>query len=174
MESDRESLSVTFFPPLHHQRRMWILDVLRRERLTEVRTIQFGRMLLISSMGAITDTITQIVDIGCGEGALLATLCQPAPWLRPKHFQDDDHELSSLFCNVGLNDEETPDLHATRIAGLDISSSQLEIAAQDTSTTSVNPLYTRWEPLDVELWQGSVDVMNPAFANVQCIVASEL
>lgn len=117
---------------------------------------------------------TQILDIGCGEGALLATLCQPAPWLRPNHFQDDDHELSSLFYNVGLNDEDTPDLHATRIVGLDISSSELEFATQCTSPASVNPLYTRWEPLDVELWQGSVDAINPAFVNVQCIVATEL
>lgn len=117
----------------------------------------------------------QILDIGCGEGTLLATLCQPAPWLRPNHFQDDDvHELSSLLCNVGLNDADTPDLHATRIAGLDILSSTLEIATQYTSPASVNPLYTRWEPLDVELWHGSVDTINPAFVNVQCIVASEL
>ncbi|KAG6374372.1 hypothetical protein JVT61DRAFT_4407 [Boletus reticuloceps] len=150
MASDGEPLRVTFFPPLHHQRRMWILDTLRRERLTE------------------------IVDIGCGEGAFLATLCQPTPWLKPNHFQDDDHELCSLFDNVGLNDEDTPDLHATRIAGLDILSSQLEIAAQHTSPASINPLYTRWEPLHVELWQGSVDAINPAFIDVQCIVASEL
>jgi len=128
---------------------------------------------LILFTGTITDTNIQIVDIGCGEGALLATLCQPAPWLRPNHFQDDDHELSSLFCNVGLN-EDTPDLHATRIAGLDISSSELEIATEYTSPAAANPLYTRWEPLEVELWRGSVDAINPAFANVQCIVASEL
>lgn len=124
-------------------------------------------------LGTIVHTNIQIIDIGCGEGPLLASLCQPAPWLRP-NFQDDDHELASLFSNVGLNDHDTPDLHATRIVGLDISSTQLEIAAQCTSQASVNPLYTRWEPLDVELWKGSVDTINPAFVNAQCIIASEL
>jgi small RNA 2'-O-methyltransferase len=112
--------------------------------------------------------------MGCGEGALLSTLCQPAPWLRPDRFADDDEELSSLFWDVGLNDGDTPDLHAVRVAGLDVSSSTLALAAQCTSPASVNPLYTRWEPLDVELWQGSIDAINPAFINVQCIVASEL
>ncbi|KAG9315016.1 hypothetical protein JVU11DRAFT_4127 [Chiua virens] len=148
--SDTESPKVTFFPPLHHQRRIWILDILRRERLVEV------------------------LDIGCGEGALLTTLCQPAPWLNPGRFQDTDNELSSLFSNVGLVDQDTPDLHPKRVVGLDISSSQLAIAAQQTSPSFVNPLYTRWEPLDVELWQGNVAAVNPAFVNVQCIVASEL
>lgn len=37
MQTVCELLKVTFFPPLHHQRRIWILDILRRERLTEVR-----------------------------------------------------------------------------------------------------------------------------------------
>ena len=39
MQSNCEPPKVTFFPPLHHQRRIWILDILRRERLTEVRAI---------------------------------------------------------------------------------------------------------------------------------------
>jgi hypothetical protein len=39
METDCEPLKVTFFPPLYHQRRIWILDILRREQLTEVRAI---------------------------------------------------------------------------------------------------------------------------------------
>jgi hypothetical protein len=32
----------------------------------------------------------------------------------------------------------------------------------------------RWEPLEVELWKGSIDVINPALINVECVVATEL
>ncbi|KIJ66945.1 hypothetical protein HYDPIDRAFT_128429, partial [Hydnomerulius pinastri MD-312] len=150
MSVDSGNLKVTFFPPLYHQRRIWILDILRREHVTEV------------------------VDVGCGEGALLSTLCQPAPWLGPRGSQGVDDDLSSLFGSVGLNDDDTPDLHTTRIAGLDISSREIEAAVEFTSPSSANALYTRWEPLDVDLWQGSVDVINPAFINAECIVATEI
>ncbi|KAH7884415.1 hypothetical protein F5I97DRAFT_1450870 [Phlebopus sp. FC_14] len=154
---DAEDLRVTFFPPLHHQRRIWVLDILRRERVTEV------------------------IDIGCSEGALLASLCQPAPWLGPQSLsrirrprETDDRELSSLFENTGLNDGDTPDLHPTRIAGLDISSRAIDLAAECTAPGSGNDLYTRWEPLDVDLWLGSLDAINPAFVGVECIIATEV
>ncbi|KAL4072715.1 hypothetical protein V8B97DRAFT_2023458 [Scleroderma yunnanense] len=154
---DTENLKVSFFPPLHHQRRIWVLDTLRRERITE------------------------IVDIGCGEGGLLAALCQPAPWLGPRsHWRnrlsarDADEGLISLFDNVLLNDSETPDLHPVRIAGLDISTKALQSAAELTSPSSENALYTRWEPLEVNLWHGSLDSINPAFVDTECIVASEV
>lgn len=32
-----QELKVTFFPPLYQQRRMWLLDLLRREEITDVR-----------------------------------------------------------------------------------------------------------------------------------------
>lgn len=50
-------LEVHFNPPLSDQRRLWILNILRRENILEV------------------------TDIGCGEGALLGTLSRAAPWL---------------------------------------------------------------------------------------------
>ncbi|KAG2749524.1 hypothetical protein P692DRAFT_20953293 [Suillus brevipes Sb2] len=55
--SAHAQLEASFFPPLYLQRRIWVLDILCREQVTE------------------------IVDIGCGEGQLLAVLCQPAPSL---------------------------------------------------------------------------------------------
>jgi len=32
-------MSVTFFPPLFEQRQMWVLDVLRREKVKAVRNL---------------------------------------------------------------------------------------------------------------------------------------
>ena len=37
MSGDAE-LKVTFFPPLYLQRRIWVLDILRREHVSEVST----------------------------------------------------------------------------------------------------------------------------------------
>ncbi|KAA1467601.1 hypothetical protein DENSPDRAFT_754402, partial [Dentipellis sp. KUC8613] len=51
---------VTFFPPLNDQRRMWILKMLRTEK------------------------VTSVFDVGCGEGQLLECLVRPAPWLPPR------------------------------------------------------------------------------------------
>ena len=34
---DQQELEVTFFPPLNLQRRIWILNVLRRDSITKVR-----------------------------------------------------------------------------------------------------------------------------------------
>ncbi|KAG6331611.1 hypothetical protein ID866_7475 [Astraeus odoratus] len=156
MDSDPMELKVSFFPPLYQQRRIWVLDILRRERITEV------------------------VDIGCGHGELLAALCQPAPWLGPRShwrkglsLQDADNGLTSLFDSVLLDDSETPDLHPVRIAGLDISTRALQSAAELTSP-SANTLYTRWESLEVSLWHGSLDSINPTFVDVECIVATEV
>ncbi|KAI6042580.1 hypothetical protein EDC04DRAFT_2658985 [Pisolithus marmoratus] len=158
MNAGPTDLKLSFFPPLHQQRRMWVLDTLRREGVSE------------------------IVDIGCGEGELLTTLCQPAPWLGPRSqyrrnrssTQNADDCLASMFDDVLLNDSETRDLHPTRIAGLDIDARALQYAVEDTSPLSANPQYTRWEPLQVNLWHGSLDSINPTFVDVECIVATEV
>ncbi|KAI6123564.1 hypothetical protein EDD16DRAFT_1546743 [Pisolithus croceorrhizus] len=159
MDAGPAELTISFFPPLHQQRRTWVLDTLRREGVSE------------------------IVDIGCGEGKLLATLCQPAPWLGPQSqyrrntlssTRNADDCLASMLDDVLLNDSETRDLHPTRIAGLDIDTKALQCAAEDTSPSSANPLYTRWEPLEVSLWHGSLDSINTTFVDVECIVATEV
>ncbi|KAG1744045.1 uncharacterized protein EDB91DRAFT_208253 [Suillus paluster] len=145
--SEDAQLRVTFFPPLYLQRRIWVLDILRREQVTE------------------------IVDIGCGEGQLLAVLCQPAPSLSPPSpgvlVSPSDATSSAL-------EESDLDLHPTRIAGLDISSHALASAIEDTAPASANASYTRWEPLEVNIWHGGLEVFNPAFVNAECILATEV
>ncbi|KAG1737302.1 hypothetical protein EDB19DRAFT_1718487 [Suillus lakei] len=101
--------------------------------------------------------VTEIVDIGCGEGQLLAVLCQPAPSL-----PSPDHGRVIL------------DLHPTRIAGLDISPHALASAIDDTSPAAANASYTRWEPLEVNIWHGGLEIFNPTFVNAECIVATEV
>ncbi|KAG0694920.1 hypothetical protein DFH29DRAFT_957734 [Suillus ampliporus] len=140
-------LRVTFFPPLYLQRRIWVLDILRREQVTE------------------------IVDIGCGEGQLLAVLCQPAPSLSPPGPGVLVSTSDAISSALELDDL---DLHPVRIAGLDISSHALASAIEDTSPASANASYTRWEPLEVNIWRGGLEVFNSAFVNAECIVATEV
>lgn len=109
----------------------------------------------------------QIVDIGCGEGQLLAVLCQPAPSLPPPN------PTSPTDTAPPLEDADL-DLHPTHISGLDISPHALTSAIQDTSPTTANTSYTRWEPLKVDIWHGGLEIYNPAFVNAECIVATEV
>ncbi|OAX42172.1 hypothetical protein K503DRAFT_766992 [Rhizopogon vinicolor AM-OR11-026] len=146
MSGDAE-LRVTFFPPLYLQRRIWVLDILRREHVSE------------------------IVDIGCGEGELLAVLCQPAPSLPPP---SSDVLSSTSDATSSAIDPSDLDLHPMRVDGLDISSHALASAIEDTSPASANASYTRWEPLKVNMWCGGLEVFNPTFVNVECIVATEV
>jgi hypothetical protein len=113
----------------------------------------------------------QIIDIGCGEGELLAVLCQPAPSLPPP---GPDVLSSSSDGTSTTTDLSDLDLHPRRVDGLDISSHALASAIEDTSPASANELYTRWEPLKVNIWHGGLEVFNPTFVNVECIVATEV
>ncbi|KAI0649386.1 hypothetical protein C8Q79DRAFT_999170 [Trametes meyenii] len=147
-----QELSVTFRPELYLQRRGWVLDIMRREGITEV------------------------LDIGCGEGELLSCLCNPAPWLGPPPPEvlpaDGSHdELAEIHEDI---------LHPVKVAGLDISHSDLELAVQ--GTTPLPPGHTsglwhepiRWEPLEVKIWEGSLAHVNPEYVGVECVVSTEV
>lgn len=168
-DEDEEKLKVSFYPPLFLQRRIWILDVLRAEN------------------------VTKVLDVGCGEGQLLAVLCQPAPWLSPP----PPHVLPSQVAadssdpmppSPTYNDEIT-NIHPTHIMGLDISSSDLEFAIQGTAppqpeinlnegSDRYTPFFTnvglRWEDLEAKIWKGGLEVINEEFVDVECIVSSEV
>ena len=123
--------------------------------------------------------IPQVVDIGCGEGELLACLAQPAPWLRPplqslrskSTRSDSDHNLTEP---VDPDDCEIANLHCTNIQGLDISSSDLEYAVLGTTPPQSDRQHVRWEPLEAKIWHGGLESVNPAFVNVECIVSTEV
>ncbi|KAI0368687.1 hypothetical protein BV20DRAFT_969076 [Pilatotrama ljubarskyi] len=151
-----QELPVTFCPELYLQRRGWVLDIMRREGITEV------------------------LDIGCGEGELLACLCNPAPWLAPPppevlpptpSEKGTDDELAELHKDV---------LHPEKIAGLDISRSELADAAEVTKPPDPwqkSGLWhepVRWEPLEVKIWEGSLAHVNQEFVGVECIVSTEV
>ncbi|KAL1696878.1 hypothetical protein GGG16DRAFT_84447 [Schizophyllum commune] len=154
-----EDMRVTFIPPLFLQRRVWILDILRNEKVTEV------------------------LDVGCGEGSLLSTLCQPAPWLDPPDARtraqlDIDPALEAI--DVGC--DEISNLHIRKVTGLDLFTSTQDL---DFAKLSIAPprqeedpygynTCARYESMEARLYRGGLEVVNDEFVNAECIVATEV
>ncbi|KAJ7067132.1 hypothetical protein C8F01DRAFT_1120393 [Mycena amicta] len=143
---------VNFYPPLHLTRRIWILDILRRESIVEV------------------------LDVGCGEGQLLSVLAQPAPWLAAP-------PAMVLPCVESYSYKiDVTNLHMQRIAGLDISASDLAFAIKDTQPPSgevsdedsFGLRLTRFENLSVKIFKGGLQTINEEFIGVECIVCTEV
>ncbi|KAJ1307858.1 hypothetical protein OPQ81_001938 [Rhizoctonia solani] len=139
-----EDLVVRFMPPLAHERQRWILETLRLHRARSV------------------------LDIGCGEGELLSVLCKPA----------------SSIPNDGSS-EPGRDLDLTRVAALDIDPDVIQEAAQ-AATQDLQPhylapwgsgedgWYIRWAKLDVAVWLGRLQDLNPTFHGFDAIVSTEV
>lgn len=139
-EDVTEELPVTFHPPLYVQRRGWVFEQMRREGVTEV------------------------VDIGCGEGETIACLCNPAPWLGPLR----------LDCKDGSPLPVEDLLHIQSIHGLDVSASELDYAASAAAERAETSWMTRWEPLHVSLWHGGLECFNAAFVGAECMISTEV
>ncbi|KAF8903624.1 hypothetical protein CPB85DRAFT_1226344 [Mucidula mucida] len=167
LEEERDhELKVTFYPPLYLQRKIWVLDVMRREGIVDV------------------------VDIGCGEGQLLSALCQPAPWLGPPppgiippstSDIEPSTPTSPTSPNFNSASDPIPNLHPHKIAGLDISERDLQFAIDAVSPPMESPVVNsymtapvRWEPLVATIWKGGLQVINEEFVNTECIVSSEV
>jgi len=80
--------------------------------------------------------------------------------------------------------DDIPNLHPTRIAGLDICLEDLEFAikatAQGPSAQDGDEFryrargVTRWEELVVKLWKGGLETVNEEWVGVECIVCMEV
>ena len=164
-------MSVTFFPPLFEQRQMWVLDILRKEKVKAVRILlsKDHRVLLIVIIICASATqygLHQVLDVGCGEGSLLTALCNPAPWL-PTPDQDSTERFKIL--------------RVSHLHGIDISDDDLQNTVISTSPppepTSEYAYYsraTRWEPLRVHIWKGSLASVNEPFIGMESIVSTEV
>ncbi|ESK93957.1 rna methylase hua enhancer 1 [Moniliophthora roreri MCA 2997] len=162
MDVNVEELKVTFIPQLYLQRRIWILDILRKE------------------------CVTNVLDVGCGEGQLLSALCQPAPWLSPPPpsvIPEDSFIPPMNLFNNPL--DPIANLHPTVISGLDISSLDLKFAAQVTEPPKEDEselqgewarsrAAVRWEELTANIWKGGLEIVNDEFIGMECIVATEV
>ena len=124
----------------------------------------------------------QVLDIGCGEGELLSCLCNPARWLAPPPLDAlSPDPAASPEATSALDELHQDLLHPRWIAGLDVCRTDLECAARITKPPAPEPKVVlwhsapvRWEPLTVEIWEGSLAYANPAFVGVECVVATEV
>lgn len=117
----------------------------------------------------------------------MIALSQPAPWLGPPPSDivpppppsEPETPLSPSIPNFNSEDDSIPNLHPTKIAGLDISERDLQFAVEYTASPppTDSPYMCnayRWEPLTATIWKGGLQVINEAFVNTECIVSSEV
>ena len=121
---------------------------------------------IIISISLTRCVLHQVLDVGCGEGSLLTALCNPAPWLATPD-QDSTERFKIL--------------RVSHLHGLDISDDDLQNTIVSTSPpaepTSEYAYYsraTRWEPLQVDIWKGSLASVNEAFVGMESIVSTEV
>ncbi|KDE04710.1 hypothetical protein MVLG_04849 [Microbotryum lychnidis-dioicae p1A1 Lamole] len=137
--------------------------------------------------------VRSVVDIGCGEGAVLQMLISPAYHLDsfPDLYAPDpvSHSLSSesrfsssreakleqLRRVPRLNPEEE-ELHLRRVIGVDILRSSLQQAARvtDPEAGGASPHASRWEECRVELYEGGLESYNQVFEGVEAMIATEV
>ncbi|KZS92462.1 hypothetical protein SISNIDRAFT_442254 [Sistotremastrum niveocremeum HHB9708] len=148
------ALPVTFSPPLFLQRQAWLIRTIRQE------------------------SPSSLLDIGCGEGALLACLSLPSSTL--------PYTLPPYLGPLQPFDE----IHLKRIAGLDLSADDLASAITETAPSSppdeshthefsLGPM--RWEETEVNIYHGDFQDPNPSFiyspqnkTGYECIVSTEV
>lgn len=127
-----------------------------------------------------------MLDVGCGEGELIACLCNAAPWLPlrstayPRTSSEDGPHPEAVQVEGEISEADDY-MHVRKIAALDVSPQDLAQAVtvtkplEPSSRSDVGLLsVVRWEPLEVKIWQGGLERYNPEFVGVECIVSTEV
>ncbi|MBW0525714.1 hypothetical protein O181_065429 [Austropuccinia psidii MF-1] len=178
--NDLHQSAYYFFPPLVMQRRSFSMEFIKRKR------------------------IHSVLELGCGEGTLLGLLTHPATSLdefppsqiAPSLLKDLKKDLvedrfddpayairlkaiqDQILPQVPRLSAHEQDLHLSHLIGIDIDPNRLRSARQSISPTNLNfSSYSpaiRWEPLEVEIWQGDITVFNNKFVGIECVVMSEV
>lgn len=107
--------------------------------------------------------ISQVLDVGCGEGVFLQHLTHSPPW----------RAYTSATPAPAIS--EKPDfIHIRELHGLDVLKSDLLYATDVTAPPKHTYGWTRFEQLDISIWEGGLQVPNPTFNDIECIVATEV
>ncbi|KAH9960904.1 hypothetical protein BC827DRAFT_1294816 [Russula dissimulans] len=109
------------------------------------------------------ERVTTVLDAGCGEGVFLQHLTHAPPW----RAHTPETPAPAVF--------EKPDfIHVRELHGLDITRSDLLHAIDVTAPPKHGYGWTRFEQLDISVWEGGLEVPNAAFKDIECIVATEV
>jgi len=109
------------------------------------------------------ERITSVLDVGCGEGVLLQHLTHAPPW----RAHTSSTPAPAIF-------EKADFIHTRELHGLDILHNDLLYAADITAPSKHAYGWTRFEQLDVSIWEGGLQVPNPTFKGIECIIATEV
>ncbi|KAI0267749.1 hypothetical protein BC834DRAFT_869774 [Gloeopeniophorella convolvens] len=109
------------------------------------------------------EQVSSVLDVGCGEGILLQHLSHAAPWL-----------AHTPATPAPATSDKTDFIHVRELHGLDLVRSDLEFAIDATAPPKHGFGWTRFEPLNISIWHGALQVPNAAFEGIECIVATEV
>lgn len=124
-----------------------------------------------------SDPTVQVLDLGCGPGALLETLVMPAsticePPIREKpsetrHAEDEEEDF-----------DHEDELFIGRLAGIDanpeVMNPALSVLSPHSETSTFPPPRPRWEPITTELWLGGLEKYNARLEGYEAITALEV
>lgn len=147
---------VRFIPPLQEQRQIFLLNVLRDE------------------------DPQRVLDLGCGEGSLLAAMCQPGLALSCRPDFNEKYGINPSAPVLSVADKY-PAININCIHGLDISEKCLALAndmIKPPNDESERPTWTRprprWIETTVSLWKGGLQSFNDEFRGLDVITATEV
>jgi len=109
------------------------------------------------------ERVTKVLDVGCGEGVFLQHLTHAPPW----RAYTSETPAPSVFQNPDF-------IHSRELHGLDIVHDDVLYAADITAPSKHAYGWTRFEQLDISIWEGGLQVPNPVFKGIECIVATEV
>ena len=155
-----QNVQVKFVPPLHEQRRAWVLDVLRRESVTSVgpRALQHRGRVHISTIFSLT-----VNECWLWRGYPLAASHPHSTW----RAYSSSTPAPAVF--------EKPDLiHLCDLHGLDVVHDDLLCAIGITKHPRNAYDWTRFEDLHVSIWEGGLQHLSTLFKVIDYIVATEV
>lgn len=94
-------------------------------------------------------------------------------------------DATDFSCVVPLSNDvvsvlqQDDHLHLQSVYACDVSSQILKEAVKLTAPASSDSLglwqgYSRWEPLEVKIWEGGLERYNPDFVNIDCVICTEV
>ena len=101
--------------------------------------------------------------MGCGEGVFLQHLTHSPPW-----------RAHTSATPAPVFPEKPDYINLRELHGLDIMKSDLLYATDVTAPQKHTYGWTRFEQLDVSIWEGDLQVPNPTFNGIECMVAIEV
>ena len=105
-----------------------------------------------------------MLDVGCGEGVFLQHLTHAPPW----RAYTSETPAPPVFQNPDF-------IHSHELHGLDIVHDDDVLYAADITAPAKHAYgWTRFEQLGVSIWEGGLQVPNPKFNGIDCIVATEV